>query len=90
MTMGDPSNVFVPRYEALRCGALGQPVAPELRGGLAVLLQRGVVAWMRVVAADTSSSRCPSPAGDLVQPREHRDLIHRLADLTSGHLRRHP
>jgi hypothetical protein len=38
------------RYEMLRGGALGLPIAPEARAGLAVLWHRGVAAWLAVVS----------------------------------------
>lgn len=67
------------RYEALRGGALGQPVVPELRGGLAVLLRRGLWAWMRVVSVEAASRQASHPSGASIRPG---DLVDLLADLT--------
>jgi len=79
-----PSGSCVERYEALRGGALGDPVAPELRGGLAVLLRRGMWAWMRAVSAEPDSQR-PQVSEDIARLNHPHDLVHLLADLASSH-----
>lgn len=72
-----PSCVF--RYEVLRSGALGQPVAPEHRSGLVVLLRRGLWTWFRAVTYDPDTRRRPGVPQAGFAPGE---LVHLLADLT--------
>ena len=45
------------RYEALRKAALGEPMAPECRSGLALFLRRGLWGWGRAV----TSLAAPAP-----------------------------
>ncbi len=78
------------RYEALRCHALEPHHAPVARDGLAVLLRRGVAAWM------DAWSRLPAPAVRTVQDERQRpplpvdtsaEVVRLLAALALGHLR---
>lgn len=43
--------VAVAQYEALRLAALGEPLPPEARSGLALFLRRGMWGWARALAA---------------------------------------
>lgn len=90
MTADDLSRSCVSRYEALRGGALGAPVAPELRGGLAILLRRGLWAWVRAVSAEPGSRRTPHASGEPAPVARSHDLIHLFADLALGLPRRTP
>ena len=81
VTVDDGSRSCVSRYEALRGGALGQPVAPEHRGGLPVLLRRGMWAWLRAMASESGPKRRPI-AGALLAGPAPSDLVHLLADIT--------
>lgn len=77
---GDCPGSCVARYEALRGGALGQPVAPEHRSGLVVLLRRGMWTWARAVVGKPELMRAAGPYAPGAGP-EPRALIHLLADL---------
>lgn len=82
------TRVIVDRYEALRRGALGAPLAPAARAGLAVLLCRGMWAWARAVAnppcarAAEAAHSLPA-AGVAPAPRHH--LAGLLAELALAH-----
>jgi len=80
----DLSASGVSRYEALRGGALGEPVAPDLRGGLTVLLRRGMWAWLRVVSAEPRCAVAPRQSDHADHRRDDRALVHLLADLASA------
>lgn len=82
MTTPDITRSRVSGYEALRGGALGEPVAPELRSGLAVLLRRGLWAWFGAVSAEYVE--LPRRPSDIAQPRNAGVLVHLLADLASA------
>ena len=74
------SSAIVTRYEALRSTALGEPLAPEARGGLFVFLSKGMWAWARTITAcsvpqEAVPDRSPAPR----EPFEHRGVIHVLA-----------
>jgi hypothetical protein len=56
---------LIPHYEALRRVALGEPLPPEARSGLAVLLRRGMQGWAR--AMQTASLAMPRRR----HPRRH-------------------
>lgn len=68
-----------PRYEALRERALARPtgVAPR---DLAVLLSRGVAAWMHF--APTGS---PSPPSGVSTPLQDPDIVLVMAAMTLAH-----
>ena len=77
------------RYEALRCHVLEPHAARSSRDGLAVLLSRGVAAWM------DAWSKLPEPAVRVVQEERCRaplpdgtsvELIHVLAAMALGHI----
>ena len=78
------------RYEALRGGALGQPVVPDARAGLTVLLRSGLWAWARALAMEWSPTRAASRDADSGPIEGPRDLIRLLADMTLASLRRNP
>lgn len=88
MTADDLARSFVSRYEALRGGALGAPVAPDLRAGLAVLLRRGIWAWVRAVSVESGPQRASHPCGGPAEMDSPREFVHLLADLALGHLGR--
>jgi hypothetical protein len=47
--LGSPDPAWLEsRYETLRMAALGEPVLPEYRSGLAIFLRRGMWGWGRV------------------------------------------
>jgi hypothetical protein len=87
MTADEFSGTLVFRYEALRGGGFGQPLAPELRAGLAVLLRCGMWAWVRAVSAEPDPQRVPNPCGGPARMAP-REFINLLADLALGHLGR--
>ena len=80
VTVDPASGSLVLRYEILRSGALGQPIAPEHRSGLVVLLRHGMWAWVRAIADEGRPPQAPhhhtSTAG-----RTPGTLVHLLADL---------
>lgn len=80
------THVVVDRYEALRCGALGVPLAPAAREGLAVLLGRGMWAWARAVV-DPPCARAVQglPAATGVAPTPSHRLADLLAELALAH-----
>jgi hypothetical protein len=55
------SSAIVVQYETLRSAMLGEPLPPTARGGLAVLLHRGLWGWVRTATLDTAR-RDPIPA----------------------------
>lgn len=66
----EPGSVVVHRYELLRQGALGEPIPPDARHGLTLLLRRGLWAWARQVrdqveksTAEPQSTRPAAPIG---------------------------
>jgi hypothetical protein len=72
------------RYEILRAAALGTALPPEARSGLAILLQRGMWAWVRAILqapCQCSSAAAPRAAGLPVarEASERRTVIHLLA-----------
>lgn len=76
----------VDRYEALRRGALGAPLAPSAREGLAVLLGRGMWAWARAVRGEPCArpARGAPVATTLGDAPSHR-LAGLLAELALAH-----
>jgi hypothetical protein len=47
-----PPAQLISRYEKLRSGALGQPVELGARGGLGLLLSRGLWKWAQLIAPE--------------------------------------
>lgn len=76
------------RYEALRGGALGQPIVPDARAGLTVLLRSGMWAWARASAMERSPMRTASRDAESGPVEGPRDLVWLLADLTLALFRR--
>ena len=64
-----PLATVCAQYETLRGAALGEPLLPEARCGLALLLRRGMSAWARALN-DSNVSREREP----VNPGEHPAL----------------
>ena len=62
-------------YENLRQAALGGPLAPEARGGLALFLRRGMWAWAQAVDAARASMPPNRPLSTPGAPIEHKTLI---------------
>ena len=81
MAVDDTFPSIVVRYETLRDGALGQPIAPEHRNGLVVLLRRGMWAWVRAISDEGRQRQSPSRCTRTPGPAR-RTLVHLLADLT--------
>lgn len=80
------THVLVDRYEALRRGALGAPLAPAARVGLTVLLCRGMWAWARAVADPprTPAAQDVPVSRGLAVASPHR-LAGLLAELALAH-----
>lgn len=68
------------RYEALRAGGLGLPVAPMQRAGLTVLLRCGLWAWVRSMSVDAGPARLI--AGPVAERTAAVRMLHLFADLT--------
>jgi hypothetical protein len=81
---------LVPQYETLRGGALGNPVDPSARAGLAILLCCGMWAWARTLAAGPAPRPAPAvPVAPSVLGAS-RELARLLADMTLASIRRSP
>lgn len=68
------------KYEALRMGALGQPLPLEARSGLALLLRQGMWGWARAlgpVAAHERAGNCATPRP--TTPRQHNAVVQIVA-----------
>ena len=79
------STLLASRYEMLRRAALGDPVPPEGRSGLGLLLRRGVWGWARAPIIDTPRpSTRPSSAGSVLAPQEQQTVIHVFAAMALG------
>jgi hypothetical protein len=64
------------QYEALRIAGLGQALAPEARGGLALFLRRGMWGWARALTTSkTPTSPTQSHLSKCCAPEEQRALI---------------
>ena len=79
------STSLASRYESLRRAALGDPVPPESRSGLVVLLRRGLWGWARVLptlpppqASHSSVSSSPTA------PHSRRAAIELLATMAES------
>lgn len=66
---------FEVSYENLRQAALGGPLPPEARSGLALFLRRGMWAWAQAVDAASASRQPNRPSSTPGAPTEHRTLI---------------
>lgn len=73
----------VERYELLRSAALGTALPPEARGGLTILLHRGMRAWARAVllgVRQPSASALPAAGLPIFgKAPERRTVVHLLA-----------
>lgn len=70
---------IVAQYEALRAAALGAPLPPEARIGLALFVRRGMWGWCRAL---TTGDAPPAPsAPHAPAPDAPRAVIQILADL---------
>jgi hypothetical protein len=67
------------RYERLRQAALGAPLPPDARQGLALVLRRGLWAWARALTAVPTALAMPRPASPVSPFPEHAVIIHILA-----------
>lgn len=85
-----PGRSLVSRYEALRGGALGQPVGPDARSGLTLLLRSGMWAWARAMAIEPSPTRTVPRGADSAPLARPGDLVRLLADMTIASVRRIP
>lgn len=86
-----PSTVRA-QYEMLRMAALGEPLPPQARGGLALFLRRGMWGWARTLAAPSAPQEIPhaSSAGPTVSG-ERQAVIHLFAQMAMNtHERRAP
>ena len=78
------------QYETLRGAALGEPLPPEARQGLALLLRRGMWAWTQAGATmmRPPSSPTSTPAAGVSGPAQPDGVIHVLAAMAlSSHHR---
>jgi hypothetical protein len=88
MIMADPNAMEHPpnileRYELLRTAMLGAALPPDSRGGLIILLHRGMWAWARVV---DRARQGPSPVSAATlplrgEPYERSVIVHLLANI---------
>ena len=79
------STVLASRYEMLRRAALGEPVAPEDRSGLGLLLSRGIWGWARALIIDTpgqTARRYSAGSAPGLQPPQ--TVVHVLAAMALG------
>lgn len=68
------------QYETLRTAALGERLPLEARSGLALLLRRGMWAWARAAAAQSTTSRpTQSSHPSLTPDDEQRAVVHLFA-----------
>lgn len=79
------STLLTSGYEALRMAALGEPVAPEARSGLGLLLRRGIWGWARALIIDTprQPSR-PSSVGSALGSQQALTVVQVLAAMALG------
>lgn len=77
------------QYETLRSGALGEPLPPEARSGLALFLRRGMWGWARALAA---ASGPPQPtrllSSNSTMPPHHRAIVQVFAAMALNSCRR--
>lgn len=72
------------RYETLRLAALGEPLAPECRGGLLLFLRRGMWSWAQAQAqAALMPPQQPSRPSSIHTPPPHqrKAVVHILASM---------
>jgi hypothetical protein len=70
------------QYETLRAAALGEQLPVEARGGLALLLRRGMWAWAQAAAAATAMPRpMKSPLPSSITDDSRQAVVHLFAAL---------
>lgn len=68
------------KYEALRMAALGQPLPPDARDGLALLLRQGMWGWARALGRVGAQERAGNRATPRsTAPRQHNAVVRILA-----------
>ncbi len=85
VTPSPHSSAIVVQYETLRSAMLGAALPPAARGGLIVLLHRGLWGWVRTVALGASRHE-PIPtaafgSSNPTVPCERRAIIQVLATM---------
>jgi hypothetical protein len=81
--MALPSAIAA-QYETLRLAALGDPLPPEARNGLTLLLRRGMWGWARGLSASSvhrEPAAAPPPGPSAAC--ERKAVIHVLAALAA-------
>jgi hypothetical protein len=68
-------NQIQRKYEVLRMAALGEPLPPECRRGLALFLRRGMWGWGRTLSSETLPATSP--------PRSPHESTPALQDRTT-------
>lgn len=89
MVAPDQASV-APQYEALRKAALGDPLPPACRSGLALFLRRGMWGWVRSLAMAAALQSPPRPSfADPTPTHQERAIIQVFAAmaLDSNHRR---
>ena len=77
-----PPTTVAAQYETLRMTALGEPLLPEARSGLMLLLSRGVWGWARTLGApNVREEPTRAPSSSPTAPCEREAVIHVLAAL---------
>lgn len=85
-----PANLLAPQalvsaYEALRQRVLGGPQAAACVGGLVLLLQKGLAAWIKAASPVISPHRSRSGAEPPALPHGlHGELMRLLATMALG------
>jgi hypothetical protein len=73
-------SVATDQYENLRRAALGDPLQPEARSGLAIFLRRGMWGWAQSLSTMTTRRESmPTAWSDSMMPVDRGDVIHLLA-----------
>jgi hypothetical protein len=68
------------RYETLRMAALGEPLPPECRRGLALFLRRGMWGWSQRASCEAPSEpRSPIASSAWAVPYQPRAIVHAFA-----------
>jgi hypothetical protein len=76
------SSLLATRYETLRGAALGEPLLPGDRWGLALLVRRGVWSWARAAMTETPREPArPSSAVSALGPGVDQAVVRALASL---------
>lgn len=79
------STLLASRYETLRRAALGEPVSPEDRSGLGLLLRRGVLGWAQAAFLATPRQLArPSSTGSAWGSQQQQPVVQVLAAMALG------